>query len=246
VIRGSLTVALAATVAVALASTAIAAAPLRLVRVPNVNFPDRAFALTTAKAEHIDPGAVQVTENGLAVLDQRIVPAGAAAKGTFGVVLVIDASASMSGAPITNAMDAARAFAGRRTANEQLGLLLFNNRVVTTLPPTTDQGAITRSLAPAPTVAVGTHIYDALGAQMLASRRSCCFPMEPTRAARSACETSLRRLKPITFGSSRSASAPISSAGPRFKLSPRALTAFTPMPPHRLPWRRSTSRCPRG
>jgi len=145
-------------------SAASAAAPLRLENVGNVNFPDRAFALTTAKAERINPRAVHVLENGQPVLDQRIVPARAAGKGTFGIVLVIDASASMSGAPIANAIDAARAFAAQRTANERLGIVLFNKNVSASLTPTTNADAITKSLAAAPKVAVGTHIYDAVDA----------------------------------------------------------------------------------
>jgi tight adherence protein B len=89
-------------------------------------------------------------------------------------VLAIDTSQSMQDAPIRAAMAAAREFAARRPAQEQLGVVFFNSRITLALPPTTDAGKISNVLSTTPPVAYGTRIYDAtaLATRILAQARA--------------------------------------------------------------------------
>jgi tight adherence protein B len=68
----------------------------------------------------------------------------------------------MAGAPIENAVAAARAFAARRNANQQLALVVFNRTPKVVLPFTTLTARIDAALAQAPALAYGTQIYDAV------------------------------------------------------------------------------------
>jgi len=100
-------------------------------------FPERAYTLHVPKKVALDPGDVTVRENGDEVADLGVQSAGAAAEGEFATVLVIDASRSMVGRPIEEAMRAARAFAGRRSPGHELAVVTFNRRVEVALPLTT-------------------------------------------------------------------------------------------------------------
>jgi tight adherence protein B len=156
----SLLVALVA--AATLASTA-AAASFHITEA-GADFPDRAFVLSLPNGMKLGPGDVLVQENGQAVNDLALTPAGGdqvKAK-DFGVVLVIDASISMRGTPQAAALDAARAFAAQRPAKEQLGIVAFNGAAMVVLPLTTDSAKINAALAKPPSLNVGTHIYDAV------------------------------------------------------------------------------------
>jgi tight adherence protein B len=75
---------------------------------------------------------------------------------------VLDASDSMAGRPIASAMAAMRAFAQRRVASQQLGIVTFNSTASVRLPLTTNARRIDSVLARTPTLAYGTHIYDSV------------------------------------------------------------------------------------
>jgi hypothetical protein len=66
-------------------------------------FPERSWVLTLPEGESARPNQVSLRENGQAVRDLDVVPADAA---QFGVVLALDASKSMQGRPIEDAMEA--------------------------------------------------------------------------------------------------------------------------------------------
>jgi tight adherence protein B len=170
--RAALIAAVAA-VAGALASTAGAAdtAGLRVIEAKGPPFPVRSFVLTLPRDHKLTIHDVTVTENGASVLNPTLVPASRASKKTFGVVLVLDASYSMTGKPIVAAVKAAQAFAQQRNPNEQLGVIDFNRDTTVTLPLTTSAAKIAAALARKPVIGTGTHIYDALAQaeQMLAS-----------------------------------------------------------------------------
>jgi tight adherence protein B len=127
-----------------------------------VKFPDRAFVLTLPSEMTLPSGGVQVRENGVLVRGASIVPAGEAA-GQSGVVIVVDASNSMSGEPIASAVDAAKAFVAQRSPYQQVALVTFNRNVKVALPFTTDAAKIGAALARPPKLASGTKIYDAVG-----------------------------------------------------------------------------------
>jgi tight adherence protein B len=139
---------------------------LRLVEAGKSDFPARSYVLTLPKRTPLAIGQVSVTENGQDVSRLSVVPAGAAGKQGFGTLLVIDASKSMAGRPIEGAMAAARAFAGRRNRNQQLGVMLFNSETNVLVPFTTDGAEIASGLARTPSLAQGTRIYDAIDASL--------------------------------------------------------------------------------
>ena len=125
-------------------------------------FPEKAFVLSLPGTRSLSTNGIDVAENGKSVVDVTLTPANAAGGTTFGAVVVVDASDSMSGAPIRAAMAAARAFAARRNPSEKLALITFNNGANVVLPFTTSKANIDAALARTPRLAYGTHIYDAV------------------------------------------------------------------------------------
>jgi tight adherence protein B len=149
-----------AALAAAFATLAAAAAPSG----PSLSesaarFPDRVYVLTLPKKQPLATADVRVTENEKAVTNLAVASPGEAGAVTF---LVIDASNSMRGAPIADAMKAARAFAARRDPNSKLGVIFFNDEVTVALKPTRDRAEINDTLAKLPELKEKTHLYDAL------------------------------------------------------------------------------------
>lgn len=153
---------LVAAAALASAAAAAAGSGVQLTEARGAKFPNRSFVVSLPAGRVLSPASVEVTENGQSVVDVSIVSASAASKKTFGVVLVVDTSESMAGAPVRNAMAAARAFAARRNPNQQLALVTFNSASTIALPFTTSRDRIDAALSRVPAVAYGTHINDAV------------------------------------------------------------------------------------
>jgi tight adherence protein B len=122
-------------------------------------FPDRYYFLTLPKPQRLTAGNVRVTENGAPVTNLAVTRPG---EQGFVTYLVIDASNSMRGKPIADAMKAARAFAARRNPNSPLGVIFFNDNVTVALKPTRDRQDINEVLAKPPALREKTHLYDAL------------------------------------------------------------------------------------
>jgi tight adherence protein B len=134
----------------------------RLTPVPGPGFLQRSFVLTLPASRELGPTQVKVTENGRPVSRLSVTPAHAVGEKRFAVVLVIDASRSMRGSAIRNAMAAARAFAARRNPGQQLAAITFNRKAVVVLPLTADKLAIDSTLSRLPALGGGTHLYDAV------------------------------------------------------------------------------------
>jgi tight adherence protein B len=145
-----------------LASPAAAKGPVRLVEAGGVEFPERAFILSLAEKTRLSEDRLTVRENGVVVPDVSLAPVGEGKGRGAGFVLVIDASESMAGAPIVNAMAAARVFAAQRKPSQQLAVLAYNADTETVLPFTSDQGEIDRPLGGKPEVAYYTRMYEAV------------------------------------------------------------------------------------
>lgn len=139
----------------------------------DARFPDRAFVLRLPDQRRLGPRQVHVFENGTPVSDVSVVPMAEGKKADFGVVLVMDASNSMKGSAIVDATAAARAFAARRAAKQELAIVTFNHKASVLLPFTTDADAIAAALAKPPPLAQGTHLYDgvATGLRLLRSAK---------------------------------------------------------------------------
>jgi tight adherence protein B len=125
-------------------------------------FPQRKWVLSLPDRIRPSADSVRVSENGRPVRRLVVVPGDAAGPQTFGVVLVIDASASMRGAPIRRAMEAARSFAAHRAAHQRLGVVTFNERANVLVPLTTDPSLIAAALSGTPPLRRGTLINDAV------------------------------------------------------------------------------------
>jgi tight adherence protein B len=135
---------------------------LQLTEAGNTKFPARSFVLTLPTSRVLTTGQVNVTENGNGVTSLDVVPAAHTGKKTFGAVLVVDASDSMKGTPIEQAVAAEQAYVTHRNPNEQVGLIVFNQKPKVVLPLTASQVKLNAALASTPTTAFGTHIYDAV------------------------------------------------------------------------------------
>ena len=220
----ALTATLAALVAVlALAGAGSAATgSLELTPVGRLPFPERGYVVDLQGRASVDPTSVRVTENGRRVTGVDVAPV-AAAGIHFGVVLAIDASESMTGAPLAGALDAARAFvdAARGRAGGR------DRRLQRRRPGR--PGADERRRGPAPRARrrAGARLRHAdlrrrrrlaraarAGAARRAAR-SCSSPTAPTSAAARASTRRSRRRARGTCGSSRSGSARARSTRPR-------------------------------
>jgi tight adherence protein B len=155
-----------------LAPSATAAEQIRLVEAGRADFPKRAFVLTLPGKRSLGANDIQVLENGEPVADVSLAAAGSATGEDSGVVLVIDASKSMRGQAIRDAMAAARVFAERRSPNRHMGIVAFNRRASVLLPLTTDNDAIQAALAKPPRLATGTHMYDGIDTALAALNES--------------------------------------------------------------------------
>lgn len=144
------------------AATASAAPGLRVVEAKGPAFPVKTYVLSLPSSLRLGTHDVRVTENGQPVVDQALVPASQASSKTFGVVLVLDTSYSMTGEPMAAAIRAQQAFVNRLSPNEQLGAITFNRTITPILPLTTSTTKITKALAPTPAIKTGTHIFDAV------------------------------------------------------------------------------------
>ena len=154
-----------AVTAFVLASGAAAAdgrSRIRLTEAGGANFPSRSYVLSVPTGTTIRPGTVAVAENGGGVANLTVTSAGATAPGKFATVLVVDASDSMAGKPIKDALAAARAFAAHRNPTAQLALVTFNRTPRVAMPFTRNAARIQSALASTPPLGNGTHIYGAV------------------------------------------------------------------------------------
>lgn len=138
-----------------------ASAEVQIAPITRLPFPERGYVVSVSEAADLDAGSVEVWENGLRVTGVRVEPLASSGL-RFGVVLALDASESMTGAPAAAALEAGRAFVSHRTDTEELGIVAFNTDISVLRLPTRDGTALRRALAEPPRIAYGTHINDAL------------------------------------------------------------------------------------
>lgn len=148
------------TVALASAAAALAEGGVTATPVSRLPFPERGYVVDLPGDLDLDASRVQVTENGARVRRLTVTPLAASGLRT-GVVLAIDASESMAGAPFEGALAAAREF-GRRAPGGEIGLVAFNGEVKVLRRPVGGQGTLDAVLSDPPRLAYGTRIYDAV------------------------------------------------------------------------------------
>jgi tight adherence protein B len=142
-------------------ASAAATANVQIAPVTRLPFPERGYVVSVPTAADLNAGSVEVRENGLRVPGVRVDPIGSSGL-RFGVVLALDASDSMAGAPAAAALESARAFVSRRTDTEDIGIVAFNGELSVVRDLTRDSVALRSALTTQPPLAYGTRIYDAL------------------------------------------------------------------------------------
>lgn len=160
--RLALIAAVVLTVVGAAASAAGASSGFRVVEAKGPAFPVRTYVVSLPTGLKLTLRNVSVKENGGPVYKPTLLPASEASAETFGAVLVLDASYSMTGGPIAAAVSAEKAFAKQLNPNEQLGVVEFNRDTTVLLKLTSSASKITAALDTAPSINVGTHIFDAV------------------------------------------------------------------------------------
>jgi Flp pilus assembly protein TadB/Mg-chelatase subunit ChlD len=138
-----------------------AAADVQLTPVTRLPFPERGYVMSLPKASDLDASSVEVRENGVRVTGARVDPLASSGL-RFGVVLALDASDSMAGAPAAAAIEAGRAFISRRAPTAEVGIVAFNRDISVLRTPTRNGPALRRAFASPPRLAYGTRINDAL------------------------------------------------------------------------------------
>ena len=158
----SLRIAIASAAAVALALPTLAlgqdAAP-KLSEAPTSGFPDKAYILTLPSRQALTTSKLEVTESGHNVTGLAVAPPGGSKSGA---ILLIDASNSMKGAPIKNAMAASRAFLAERKKDLPVAIVVFGPDDTVLSEFTTNSAQLSDAVAKTPVTSEGTHIYDAL------------------------------------------------------------------------------------
>lgn len=155
----------------AAAAASAASADVRLAPVTRLPFPERGYVMTIPKGIDFDAGGVEVRENGLRVTGVRVDPLASSGL-RFGVVLALDSSESMTGAPAAAALEAARAFVSHRAPAQEVGIVAFNTDISVLRAPTGNGTALGTALAKPPRIAYGTHINDALMRSLALLRRA--------------------------------------------------------------------------
>jgi Mg-chelatase subunit ChlD len=151
-------------------ATAARGADIAATPVSRLPFPERGYVVDLPR--DIDPrtARVQVTENGVPVNRLKVTPVSESGV-SAGIVLAIDASESMAGAPSAAALAAARQFA-ERGLDQEIGLVAFNGRVTVLQEPTGRRSALRVALGSPPRLAYGTRIYDGLDRSIALLARS--------------------------------------------------------------------------
>jgi tight adherence protein B len=138
------------------------AAALHVSEGGGASFPSRSLVVAVPGRSSVSTSEIHISENGRPVSGAAAKPITQAGAGDFGVVLAIDVSPSMKGAPLDRAMAAARALAAQRTGNQELAVVTFDQSAKVALPLTDDPRAIATALASTPPVGHGAYIYNAL------------------------------------------------------------------------------------
>jgi len=142
-------------------ASAAATPVVKLAPVARLPFPERGYVVSLPERTDLKAGSVEVRENGLRVTRVRVDPLATSGL-RYGVVLALDASESMAGAPAAAALESARKFVSRQSEAEEIAIVAFNGEISVLRDLTRDGGALRTALTAQPPLAYGTHIYDAL------------------------------------------------------------------------------------
>ena len=134
-------------------------------------WPERAVVLYPPRGTAVSPSTVHVTENGAKASGATVTPLSQAGPADFGLMVVLDQSSSMAGAPTSAALAAVRSLAATRSAGQQIGLVTFASRPKLQMALTADPSTLGRVLSQLPPTHSGADVPSAikLGLSQLAS-----------------------------------------------------------------------------
>jgi tight adherence protein B len=130
-------------------------------RIDTSGYPN--VAVTVSVPGNLAPGAIAVTEDGKPAPVVTIRPLASVGQ-AFAVVLAIDTSDSVKGAPLMAAVSAAQDFVSHLPAGIGVGVLTFSDRVRVLEGITADHQAVDQALSGLSQTTHGTVLYDAVGA----------------------------------------------------------------------------------
>jgi tight adherence protein B len=125
-------------------------------------FPERELGLWTSLPATLNSNQVHVTENGQPVSGLTLKPLSGAGSKDFGVIVVLDESASLSPTTRGDEMSVAQAIAGKRTGQQQFGLISFTGSPNVMLPLTSDPHLVSAAITTTPLVGPGSSLLPAL------------------------------------------------------------------------------------
>jgi tight adherence protein B len=125
----------------------------------------RTVALTVSVDGSVDPADLNVTENGQPVSLLDIRPLSDTGQ-RIDVVLAIDTSDSVRGAPLGAAVDAAQGFLEALPPDIGVGVVTFADRPTVVLPVTADRSAARQAIDSIGATSHGTALYDAVAASV--------------------------------------------------------------------------------
>jgi len=136
-------------------------------------FPARTLVVSGLGSTALGSSTVHITENGQPVSGVSVESAGNSRRGDLGVMLVVDRSPSMGGAPSQAALRAVQLLAAQRAGNQELGIIAFDANPTLYLPLTSNAASISQAVQALPPIGAGTHILPALdlAVQELAAAR---------------------------------------------------------------------------
>jgi tight adherence protein B len=119
--------------------------------------------VTVAVSGEVNPSSIAITENGTESTLITARPLYQTGKG-IDVVLAIDTSNSVAGAPLQQAVSAAQQFVSSTPSGVAVGILTFSDQPRVLLPITIDHQAVLSALASLSQTHPGTRLYDAVAA----------------------------------------------------------------------------------
>ncbi len=143
-------------------SHALAGTTVRIRGIDVGDFPKVAVTVSVQGGAGVSTADVHVLENDANVRVTGVQPLGLSSDQSLDVVLAIDTSNSMAGAPLATAFAAARQFVTQVPSWVRVGLLTFADRPEVVQPITSDRQALVGSLASPPSTALGTALFDAV------------------------------------------------------------------------------------
>jgi tight adherence protein B len=148
-----------------------ASGEVHIAPVTRLPFPERGYVRSLPEAVHRAPGSVEVRENGLRVTGVSV-DSLATSGLRFGVVLALDASKSMTGAPARAALESGRAFVSHRADAQAVGIVAFNGDISVLHGLSRNDAELRNALAVQPRLTYGTRIYDALARSLALLREA--------------------------------------------------------------------------